>query len=114
MEVIGTRTCTTTRKLLALLDERGVDYEFRDYVKQPLSREEVAALLDKLDDTEPGSLLRKRDKHYKALGLTGKEGRERVVELVAEHPTLLQRPIAVHGERAVVARPPERALELVE
>ncbi len=114
MEVIGTRTCTTTRKLLALLDEHGVDHAFRDYVKQPLTREEVAALLDKLGAAQPGELLRKRDKHYKALGLSGKEDRERVIELVAEHPTLLQRPIAVQGDRAVVARPPERALELVE
>jgi arsenate reductase len=59
-------------------------------------------------------VLRRRDKAYKALGLTGEEDTETLLHHMAEHPTLVERPIGVLGEKAVVGRPPERLLELVD
>jgi arsenate reductase len=58
-------------------------------------------------------VLRRKDKAFRELGLSGEEDDATLVALMAEHPTLLQRPIGVLGDRAVVGRPPERLLELV-
>lgn len=58
-------------------------------------------------------VLRRNDAAYEELGLTGKESRAVLLRHMAEHPTLLQRPIAIVGRKAVVGRPPERILALV-
>jgi arsenate reductase len=57
-------------------------------------------------------LLRKQDKAYKELGLKGEENEKVLVGHIASHPGLLQRPIAVKGQKAIVARPPELVLEI--
>lgn len=74
--------------------------------------DEIEAILRKLG-AEPGDVLRIRDGANRELGLTGDEPREELLRQMAEKPTLLQRPIGVLGDRAVVGRPPERLLELV-
>ena len=68
-------------------------------------------MLGKLD-VPLKAVLRKRDKAYKALGLTGDEPDDVLIGHMAEHPTLLQRPIGIKGDRAVVGRPIENLLEL--
>ena len=96
-----------------MLEEHGVEYRYREYKKEPLDETELRELFAKLG-MSPRDLLRKRDKAYRELGLTRDESDERLIELMAGHPTLLERPIGVTGETAVVGRPVERLLELVE
>ena len=96
-----------------MLEDRGVDYRYRDYRKDPLDERELRAVFAKLG-LRPRDLLRRRDKAYRELGLTGDEPDDRLIELMAQHPTLLERPIGVVGDRAVVGRPPERLLRLSE
>jgi arsenate reductase len=95
-----------------LLDEHGVEYAYREYTEVPLSQGELRELFAQLG-VAPGQLLRRRDRAYRELGLTGSEDDDRLIELMAAHPTLLERPIGRVGERAVVGRPPERLLELL-
>jgi arsenate reductase len=94
-----------------LLKDNGVEYRYREYTKEPLTKAELKRLFKKLG-VGPAELLRKRDKAYKELGLTGEETKAKLIGYMAEHPTLLQRPIAVLGEKAVVGRPVEKILEL--
>jgi arsenate reductase (glutaredoxin) len=94
-----------------LLDEKGIEYRYRDYIREPLSEEEIRKVL-RLLNVPAGTVLRTKDAAFKELGLTGKEPEERLIELMARHPTLLQRPIGVTGDKAVVGRPPEALLEL--
>ena len=96
-----------------MLDESQVEYRYREYRKEPLGEEELRALFAKLGRS-PGELLRRRDRAYRDNGLTGDESDDRLIQLMALHPTLLERPIGVLGDRAVVGRPPDRLLELVE
>jgi arsenate reductase len=96
-----------------LLDEKSIEYRYRDYVKNPLSEAEIRNVLSLLG-LRPRDVLRTKDPAVKELGLTGDEPDARLIAAMAEHPTLLQRPIGVEGDRAVVGRPPERLLELVE
>ncbi len=94
-----------------MLTDRGIEFSYRDYRKEPLSREELRSLLAALG-VGPGEVLRTRDRSYRKLALTGAESPEELIEAMATHPTLLQRPIGLKGSRAVVGRPPERLLEL--
>lgn len=111
LEIIGRSTCTTCRKAFALLDEKKVAYNFRDYVKSPLSRSELEGVIDQLGVTAQ-DLLRKKDKAYKELGLTGKEDNATLLGHMVEHPGLIQRPLAFAGGKAKVARPFDTILEL--
>ena len=94
-----------------MLEHQGIDYRYREYRNDPLSTAELRALFKKLG-REPRELLRTRDRAFKELELTGDESGSRLIALMAEHPTLLQRPIGVTAERAVVGRPVEALLEL--
>ena len=95
-----------------MLEERGIPYSYCEYRKEPLDAREIRSTLDALG-VGPGVVLRRNDRAFKELGLTGDEGDELLIDLMANHPTLLQRPIGLYEGRAVVGRPPEKLLELV-
>jgi arsenate reductase (glutaredoxin) len=108
------RTCTTCRKLAALLDERGIDYERVDFHVEPLSREELRDVVRRAG-VPARELFREREPVHAELGLGERSvDDEEAIALMAEHPELLQRPVVVRGERAVLARPVERVLELLD
>ena len=97
--------------------ERGVDFDAIEYLKNPLGADDLARFLDLLD-IPPGELVRK-DKNFKELGLDAAKysetaRREVVIDLLLEHPKLMQRPIAVREGRAVIGRPSDRVLELLD
>ncbi len=106
-------TCTTCRSLFALLTERGIDFERVNYHVDPLPEEKIRELLRKAG-VGPREVLRTKEPEYKELGLDdpGKSDDELIAAMV-EHPPLLQRPIVERGDRAVLARPVERVLELL-
>ncbi len=96
-----------------MLNEHELEFHYREYRKEPLSEAEIRSLLGRLG-IEPSALLRRRDKAAVQLGLTGDESASKLIALMANHPTLIQRPIGVLGDRAVLGRPPERLLDLVD
>ena len=106
-------TCTTCRKLAALLEERGIEFERVNYHIDPLPEEKIRDLLRKAD-ARPRDVLRKKEPVYKELGLDspGVTDDELIAAMV-EHPQLLERPVVERGDRAVLARPPERVLEIL-
>ena len=103
-------TCTTCRKLAQLLTDRGIDFERVNYHVEPLSEDEIRELL-RMAGVGPRDVLRAREPEYQEL--TGDESDDELIALMAKHPALLQRPIVVVDDRAVLARPPERVLELL-
>jgi arsenate reductase len=96
-----------------LLDERKIPYRYRDYTREPLGEAELRHVLGLLG-VRPAEILRRGDAAAKDLGLDGSESDDVLIAHMARHPTLLQRPIGRRGERAVVGRPVERLLEVVE
>jgi len=105
------RTCTTCRKLAELLTERGIDFERVEYHVEPLSAGEIRALLDKMG-ISAREALRMREEGAAQLAASD-AGEDEIVAAMAARPELLQRPIVVNGERAVLARPVERVLEIL-
>lgn len=100
--------CSNSRTALGLLQERPDDVELEvvEYLNQPLDRAGLENLLAVLEDP-PADLVR-HDQKFKDLGLDpkGYATAEAVVDLLVEHPELMQRPVLVSGGRAVIARPP--------
>jgi arsenate reductase len=104
--------CSKSRAALALLRERGVEPQIVEYLKTPPARDELEALRRRLG-LEPGSWLRRGEAAYGAAGLSDRSSAADVLDAMAAHPILIERPIAIRGERALVGRPPERVLELL-
>lgn len=102
-------TCSTCRSLFTLLTERGIDFERVNYTVDPLSASQIRELLDKAG-LRPRDVVRMKEPGAGELPLDDDEA---VLTGLAAHPELLQRPIVVRGDRAVLARPPERVLELL-
>jgi arsenate reductase len=104
------RTCTTCRKLAELLEEQGIDFEQVEYQVEGLTEDEVRALIAKAG-VPARDLLRMREEGAAELAEEGDE--DAIVAAMANRPELLQRPVVVNGDRAVLARPIERALEIL-
>ena len=105
--------CSKSRGALALLAERGVDPEVVRYLDTAPSRAELVDVLHRLGSEDPLVITRTGEARYRELGLAGAD-RDTVLDALAANPILIERPIVLVGDRAVVARPPERALELLE
>ena len=107
-------TCTTCRNLATLLTERGIDFDRVNYHVEPLPEERIRELLGKAG-IGPRDALRTREPAYAELALGERDvGDDELIALMAARPELLQRPIVERGDRAVLARPPERVLELLD
>lgn len=96
-----------------MLKEKGIEHEYREYREDPLSAAEIRRVL-KMLGLGPKDVLRRNDAAFKELGLTGDESDATLIAHMASHPTLLQRPIGVLGNRAELGRPPENLLRLVK
>lgn len=105
--------CKKSREGLELLNDSGKDFEIREYLKEPVSEEELNTLLEKLG-MAPIELVRTEEKlwkeKYKGKDLSDKE----LVRLMTENPKLIQRPIVVKNNKAVVGRPAERISDLLD
>jgi arsenate reductase (glutaredoxin) len=114
LTVYEKRTCTTCKNLVALLEERGIDFDRVDYHVEPLSEDQIRELVR--ETGRPArELFRAREPAYAELGLAEREpDDDEAIALMAEHPALMQRPVVVRGERAVLGRPVERVLELLD
>lgn len=105
--------CSKSRATLALLRERGIEPKIVEYLKTPPSREELESILQRLG-LEPRELMRKNEKTYKELGLNDPGlGRESLLDAMLENPIVIERPVVVVGDRAVIGRPPENVLGIL-
>ena len=113
LTIYEVKSCSACRNLAALLAERGIEYTGVEYHETGLDEETIRDLLAKAE-LGPRDVLRSREPLVAELGLL-EEGvsDDELIAALAEHPRLLQRPIAVRGDRALLARPVERVFELL-
>lgn len=106
--------CSQSRGADEILRERGVDCEVINYLDSPLSRGDFERILSLLP-SEPAELVRK-DKRFQELGLNeaNYQTPEQVIDVLLVYPELMERPIIIRGDRAVLARPSEKVLELLD
>lgn len=106
--------CSKSRQTLALLEDNSVDFDTVLYLDTPPTPAELTSILQKLK-ISARELLRKGEDDYKQLNLADptKTDAELIAAMVA-HPKLIERPIVIVGDKAVLGRPPENVLELIK
>ena len=106
-------TCSTCRQVHAALRDAGVDFDAVDYYTDPIPRAKLEELIGKLG-IRPRELLRTKEAAYRTLGLADPTVSDaQILDAMAAHPDLIQRPIVEKGSRAILARPPARLKEIV-
>ena len=103
--------CSKSRSALDILVERGIPHQVHPYLTVTLDVPALQKILSLLG-MQPSELLRKNEAVYKELSQQPHTEKE-WLELMAKHPQLIERPIVVNGNKAVVARPAERVLEIL-
>ena len=107
-------SCSKSRTTLALLQDRGVEPTVVNYKAHPLDRATIERIVELVPD--PPRALVRRDQNFRELGLdiADYDSADAVVDLLTEHGILMERPVVVRGDRAVIGRPPENALDLLD
>jgi len=104
--------CSKSRATMALLEERNINPDIIEYLKNPPSEAELEQILTMLGK-EPEELMRKGEAEYAQFIRGHGLPREEQVRLMVEHPILIERPIVVSNGKAAVGRPPESVLEIL-
>lgn len=105
--------CSKCRGALELMQEQGIAHEVRWYLADPLSEQELSALLAKLS-MQPSELVRHSEPLYKEQYEGRNIAEDEWLTILATHPILIERPIIEQGGSAIVARPPERLFEFIK
>lgn len=106
-------TCTTCRKVAKAFSEQGIDFQKVNYYIQPFSKSLLKSLLKKMK-MKPSELLRKNDVAFKKVkAKIIKFSEDEILDLMINNPDLIQRPIVEKGNKAILARPPERIKEII-
>ncbi|MEE6286903.1 ArsC/Spx/MgsR family protein [Georgenia sp. MJ173] len=113
LTVLHNPRCSTSRFAMDSVTEAAVDAEVVQYLKTPLDRNELLALIAKLEDP-PADLVRK-DAFFTEQGLSAQDYTtpEQVADLLVTHPRLMQRPVLVRGDRAIIGRPKDRVAQFL-
>lgn len=106
-------TCTTCKEVYAALKESGVDFEAVNYYVEPIPRSKLKELVSKMG-IPAKELLRTKEPIYKELKIEEQGfSDDKIIDLMAIYPDLIQRPIVEQGERAILARPAEKIKEFL-
>ena len=112
MKIYHNNRCSKSRNGLEILNNSKQEFQVVDYINNPLSEKEIEDILKKLD-FNPIQLVRKNEaiwkENYKGKALSDAE----IIKAMAKHPKLIERPIVVKGDKAVIGRPPENINELI-
>ena len=104
--------CSKCRQARDLLGERGVEADLVHYLVDTPGRDEIVRIHGLLGIDDPRGMMRTGEPVYRELRLADADA-DQLFDAMAAHPILIERPIVIVGDRAVIARPPERALELL-
>ena len=113
--IFHNQACSKSRGALEILEERGVSHDVVRYLETPPDRGTIERILDAIPD-EPQALVRTDDDKFKKLGIPKSDvtTREQVIDVLLAHPEVMQRPVVFVGKKAVIARPSEKVLELLD
>lgn len=103
--------CSKSRQTMSILEEKDAQTEVVKYLETTPSAEEIKDVLKKLG-IGARELMRTKEDEYKELGLKDETDEQKLIEAMAAHPKLIERPIVIKGNKAVLGRPPEKVLEL--
>ena len=104
--------CSKSRQTLSLLRDRSIEPDVVEYLKTPPDSRQLKRIIAMLGITAH-ELLRRGEAEYRELGLGRESGEDELIEAMASHPRLIERPIVLVGEQARIGRPPEQVEEIL-
>jgi len=110
MQIFHNPRCSKSRETLNIIIENNIKHNIILYLENPLSEEEIRIIIKKLDTTA-NNIIRKNEEIYKKLNLKD-ANEETLIKKISENPILLERPIVVKGNMAIIGRPPENVKKL--
>ena len=110
--IIHSNRCSKSREAMQLLQDKGIEPHIRYYLEDPLNQRELKELLKKLG-IKAEELVRKKESLYKEEYADKKLNNAEWIRVLSKNPVLIERPVVVVGDRAVIGRPTERILELL-
>ena len=105
--------CSKSREILTVLDENGIDYNVYKYMENTITFEVISDLLEKLGYQSAQELIRKKEPIYKTLNLKQECNEELLIKAMVENPKLIERPIAIKGDKDVVCRPAKNIFSIL-
>ena len=112
IQIYHNSRCSKSRECLSLLEHSGADFEIIKYLEIPLLYEELDEIIKKLG-INPIELIRKKEKlwieNFKNKEFTAKE----LIQIMVSNPILIERPIVINGNKAIIARPVEKTSEII-
>ncbi|MFV7790523.1 arsenate reductase (glutaredoxin) [Aliarcobacter lanthieri] len=112
IQIWHNQSCSKSRDAMDLLNEKNIKVEVINYLENPPSIEELKDILKKLN-IKAKELLRDNEELYVTLNLKDEDNEEKIIEIMVQNPILIQRPIIIKGQKAVIARPIENLKELL-
>ena len=113
MKIYHNPRCSKSRQTLAILNEKNIKPEIVEYLKDNLKTSEIELIIEKLN-INPSELVRKNEliwkENYKGKNLSDKE----IIQAMIENPKIIERPIVINGKKAVLGRPPENVLKIID
>ena len=105
--------CSKSRATLELLRARGLEPNIVEYLKSPLSKEQLKTILGQLG-MHASDLARRKEEAWQQAGLGDESTDDKILDAMVTHPVLIERPIVVCGDRAIIGRPPENVGKLID
>lgn len=112
MKILHNPRCSKSRQGLELLEQSGVDFEVVKYLETIPSKEELKSIISKLG-IEPMALVRVNEAIWKSEYKGKSLSDEAIIEAMVKHPKLIERPIVINGDKAVIGRPPQNILDII-
>ena len=113
MKIYHNPRCSKSRQTLSLIERKNKKVEIIEYLKTPTTVEEIESILEKLG-IKAIDLVRKKEQiwieDYKGRDLTDKK----IIEAMVQNPKIMERPIVIDGNKAIIGRPPENVLTIMD
>ncbi len=113
LKIYHNTRCSKSREACSILEDKGVEFETIEYLKTPPTQKEIKGLL-KMLGMKAQDIVRKGEPLYKEKFADKKLSESEWVKALAENPILIERPIIVKGNKAIIGRPPEKVLEFLK
>lgn len=114
MQIWHNNRCGKSREAKTILENSGLEFETFEYLKNKFTKEDIKNIISKLGITDVRDMLRKKEKEYKELNIADEsKTQEQIIELIIENPKLIERPIIIKDDKAVIARPMENLVNFL-
>ena len=113
IEIWHNPQCSKSRNAMEVIEAKGINANIVKYLENTPTKEQIKAVLKKLN-MKASQILRTGEDIYKELNLKQIDDEDKLIEIMLEHPILIERPIIIKGDIAVIARPIENLEELLK